>query len=72
MSCLIDRASSKIAFISSIEGGMDIEKIASENPNKIVTHKIDYSKGHIHRTPDTDQRVQNPYRPMSIVVDCYK
>jgi len=44
LSCLIDRASSKIAFISSIEGGMDIEKIASENPNKIVTHKIDYKK----------------------------
>ena len=35
LSCLIDRASSKIAFISSTEGGMDIEKIASENPEKI-------------------------------------
>tara|TARA_Y100000590_G_C15552374_1_gene951425 strand:- start:252 stop:902 length:651 start_codon:yes stop_codon:yes gene_type:complete len=44
----------------------------NDNNNKPVTHKIDYSKGHIHRTPDTDQRVQNPYRPMSIVVDCYK
>ncbi len=37
-----------------------------------VTNKIDYSKGYISRTPDNDIRVQNPYRPMSIVVDCYK
>ena len=41
LSCLIDRQSSKIAFISSTEGGMDIEKVASENPNKIITNKID-------------------------------
>ena len=41
LSCLIDRESSKIAFISSIEGGMDIEKVAAETPNKIITTKID-------------------------------
>ena len=41
LSCLVDRASSKIAFISSSEGGMDIEKVASENPNKISTTKVD-------------------------------
>ncbi len=41
LSCLIDRESSKIAFISSTEGGMDIEKVASENPDKIITNKID-------------------------------
>ena len=41
LSCLIDRASSKIAFISSTEGGMDIEKVAAENPKKIITTKID-------------------------------
>ena len=40
LSCLVDRESSKIAFISSTEGGMDIEKVASETPNKIVTNKI--------------------------------
>lgn len=37
-----------------------------------VTNKIDYSLGHIMRTPDHDARVQNPYRPMSLVVDCIK
>jgi len=41
LSCLIDRDSSKIAFISSTEGGIDIEKVASETPDKIITNKID-------------------------------
>ena len=41
LSCLIDRETSKIAFISSTEGGMDIEKVASESPNKIITNKLD-------------------------------
>ncbi|MDC3104234.1 ADP-forming succinate--CoA ligase subunit beta [Candidatus Pelagibacter bacterium] len=41
LSCLIDRETSKIAFISSTEGGMDIEKVASENPNKIITNKLE-------------------------------
>ena len=39
LSCLVDRASSKIAFISSTEGGVDIEKVASENPEKIITSR---------------------------------
>ena len=43
LSCLIDRETSKIAFISSTEGGMDIEKVASETPDKIITKKIDLS-----------------------------
>jgi len=42
LSCLVDRASSKIAFISSTEGGIDIEKVASETPEKIITNKIDF------------------------------
>ena len=44
LSCLVDRESSKIAFISSTEGGMDIEKVASETPEKIITNKIDFKK----------------------------
>jgi len=44
LSCLIDRETSKIAFISSTEGGMDIEKVAAENPEKIITTKIDLKK----------------------------
>ena len=41
LSCVVDRSSSKIAFISSTAGGMDIEKIASETPDKIITTKIE-------------------------------
>ena len=41
LSCLVDRESSKIAFISSDQGGMDIEKVAVETPEKIITTKID-------------------------------
>ena len=37
-----------------------------------TTHPIDYSLGHVQRTPDFDKRVATPYRPMSIVVDCVK
>ena len=40
LSCLVDRASSKIAFISSDQGGMDIEEVAKKNPKKIITTKI--------------------------------
>jgi len=41
LSCLVDRTSSKIAFISSTEGGMDIEKVAADNPEKIITTKVE-------------------------------
>jgi len=42
LSCLVDRESSKITFISSTEGGMDIEKVAADSPKKIITNKIDF------------------------------
>ena len=41
LSCLVDRASSKIVFISSDQGGMDIEEVAEKTPEKIITTKID-------------------------------
>ena len=41
LSCLVDRASSKIAFISSDQGGMDIEEVAINNPDKILTTKVE-------------------------------
>ena len=53
LSCLIDRETSKIAFISSTEGGMDIEKVASEAPDKIITNKIDLK----NKGPD-DQEIE--------------
>ena len=44
LSCIIDRRSAKIAFISSTEGGVDIELVAKNNPEKIITTKIDFKK----------------------------
>ena len=44
LSCLIDRTSSKIAFISSASGGMNIEEVAKKEPQKITTVKINLTK----------------------------
>ena len=44
LSCLVDRSSSKIAFISSDQGGMDIEEVAKNNPEKIITTKVNFNK----------------------------
>ena len=41
LSCLIDRISSKIAFISSDQGGIDIEEVANKTPEKIITTKVE-------------------------------
>jgi len=41
LSCLVDRASSKIAFISSDQGGVDIEEVANKTPEKIITTKVE-------------------------------
>ena len=41
LSCLVDRASSKIAFISSNQGGVNIEEVADNTPEKIITTKVD-------------------------------
>ena len=41
LSCLVDRATSKIAFITSDQGGMDIEEVAANSPNKILTTKVE-------------------------------
>ena len=45
VSLLVDRESSQIAIIASSEGGMDIEEVAAETPEKIVTVTIDPASG---------------------------
>ena len=40
LSCLVDRKTAKIVFISSSQGGMDIEKVALKNPEKIIKTKV--------------------------------
>jgi succinyl-CoA synthetase beta subunit len=46
LSALVDRASSRVAFIASTEGGMDIEKVAHDTPEKILTLTIDPATGY--------------------------
>ncbi len=41
LSCLVDRAASRVVFIASTEGGMNIEEVAAETPEKILTLTID-------------------------------
>ncbi|MPZ55868.1 MAG: ADP-forming succinate--CoA ligase subunit beta [Rhizobiales bacterium] len=41
LSMLVDRETSRIAFVVSTEGGMDIEEVARTNPEKILTFTID-------------------------------
>ena len=45
LSILVDRASERVMFVSSIAGGMDIETVAEETPEKIVTLIIDPAAG---------------------------
>jgi succinyl-CoA synthetase beta subunit len=41
LSALVDRATGRVAFVVSTEGGMDIEEVARKTPEKIVTFSVD-------------------------------
>ena len=45
LSLLVDRQSSQVSFIVSTEGGVNIEEVAEETPEKITTVSIDPSDG---------------------------
>ncbi|RFB78243.1 ADP-forming succinate--CoA ligase subunit beta [Methylovirgula sp. 4M-Z18] len=45
LSILVDRATSRVAFVVSTEGGMDIEEVAHHHPEKIVTFSVDPATG---------------------------
>lgn len=45
LSALVDRATSRVSFIASTEGGMDIEEVAEKTPEKIITVSIDPAAG---------------------------
>jgi succinyl-CoA synthetase beta subunit len=46
LSIVVDRETSRVAFIVSTEGGMDIEKVAHDTPEKIVTVHVDPAAGY--------------------------
>jgi succinyl-CoA synthetase beta subunit len=50
LSALVDRATSRVAFIASTEGGMDIEEVAKKTPEKIVTFQVDPAAGYSPHT----------------------
>ena len=53
LSVVTDRATQKVAFIASSEGGMDIEEVAHSTPEKIITVQIDPRKGFSQADGDT-------------------
>src|SRR5690348_11762067 len=46
LSALVDRATSRIAFIVSTEGGMDIEEVAHNTPDRIQTFQVEPVAGY--------------------------
>ena len=45
LALLVDRETSRISFIASTEGGMDIEEVAASTPEKILTFSVDPASG---------------------------
>ena len=45
LSALVDRATSRIAFVASTEGGMEIEEVARTQPEKILSFSVDPATG---------------------------
>ncbi len=45
LSMLVDRVTSRVAFVISTEGGMDIESVAHDSPEKIITFSVDPATG---------------------------
>ncbi|MDJ0630635.1 MAG: ADP-forming succinate--CoA ligase subunit beta [Rhodobacter sp.] len=46
LALLVDRATSRISFVCSTEGGMDIEEVAAETPEKILSFAVDPATGY--------------------------
>ncbi len=46
LSCLVDRETSRVAFIASTEGGVNIEEVAAAAPEKILTVQVDPAAGY--------------------------
>ncbi|MFD1881979.1 ADP-forming succinate--CoA ligase subunit beta [Paracoccus pacificus] len=45
LALLVDRGTSRISFVASTEGGMDIEEVAAKTPEKIVSFSVDPASG---------------------------
>jgi len=77
LSALVDRETSRVAFIASTEGGMDIEAVAKEAPEKILTFQIDPAAGystHTGRSIATALKLQGDQvkQAVSLIEGLYK
>jgi succinyl-CoA synthetase beta subunit len=71
LSMLVDRVTSRVAIVVSTEGGMDIEKVAHDTPDKIVTISVDpvanicpHHVRHISKALGLDADLQKQMSPM--------
>ena len=46
LALLVDRQSSRVSFVASTEGGMDIEEVAESTPEKILSFSVDPATGY--------------------------
>jgi succinyl-CoA synthetase beta subunit len=73
VSMLVDRDTSRIAFIASTEGGMDIEKVAHDTPEKILTIYVDPASGiqpfHGRRIAKALNVVGDTAKQLGVVID---
>src|SRR4029079_8399178 len=72
LSMLVDRSTSRIAIVVSTEGGMDIEKVAHDTPDKIVTVSVDPVTGicphHVRRVSKALGLDADLQKQMSVVL----
>jgi succinyl-CoA synthetase beta subunit len=72
VAALVDRAASRIAFVVSTEGGMDIEEVARATPEKIVTISVDPVAGicphHVRRVCKALQLAGDLQKQMSVLL----
>ena len=47
LSLLVDRSAGEVAFVASTEGGMNIEEVAAQTPEKIVSFSVDPATGYM-------------------------
>ncbi len=62
LSMLVDRGTSRIAIVVSTEGGMDIEKVAHDTPDKIITVSVDPVDRHLSASRAARRQGARPRR----------
>ena len=61
-SILVNRETGKVSFVASTEGGMDIEAVAEETPDKIHTIDVNASEGATREASKADRSLNSTAR----------